>query len=199
MRYKDAREIAVNICTKLQPFTVPDRLRIAGSIRRKKAEVHDIEIVCLPSLVIQEQPDLFGSINTSFSIHPEFKSVAEGLGKVIKGKPTGRMMQIELFNKEMLDLFIPQPHDYFRQLAIRTGSSTYSNMVIAYGWKKLGWVGTDEGLRRQSECKEFPLAGHKSKWICNVNNPTLPPVWKSEEEFFEWLQVPFVSPENRNI
>lgn len=48
MDYKTASTIAVQICTTLTPHCIPDRVRIAGSIRRKKAEVKDIEVVCLP-------------------------------------------------------------------------------------------------------------------------------------------------------
>ena len=43
MNLKEASDIAVKICYKLQPFT--SKINIAGSVRRKKAEVKDIEII----------------------------------------------------------------------------------------------------------------------------------------------------------
>lgn len=124
----------------------------------------------------------------------------------MKGKPDGRMMQIELKNPYdgvrtiMLDLFMPQPHDYYRQFAIRTGSSDYSAKVIATGWNKIGWVGTSEGLRAETECvgSKDPSTG-KVKWRCMAKNPTLPPAWQTEQEFFSWLGVQFVPPSIRFV
>ena len=46
MELTKAREIADRIVVLLKPYCA--RVEIAGSIRRRKADVHDIEIVCLP-------------------------------------------------------------------------------------------------------------------------------------------------------
>lgn len=193
MKLLEAKNIAVELCYKLQPHC--DKINIAGSIRRQKPEVKDIEIVCLPKTY--EAKDLFGATSETMRSE-EFKVQVMQLGKVIKGKPSGRMMQIELKNI-MLDLFIPQPHDYYRQYAIRTGSSQYSSLVIATAWKLLGWCGTEYGLRKIHECEEIKLPENKSKWICKRAFPTLPPVWNDEQEFFSWLQVPYLNPIKRSM
>jgi len=96
-----------------------------------------------------------------------------------------------------LDLFMPEPHDYYRQLAIRTGSAEYAQKVIASGWRRIGWVGTENGLRLEKECYPKDLGGGKKKWICAKQAPTLPPVWESEEAFFSWLNVEWVEQNNR--
>lgn len=194
MQLQEARNIAVNQCYILQPYC--DKINIAGSVRRQKQEVKDIEIICIPKTY--EEKDLFGEVS-DVRRSEEFKITTMQMGKVLKGKPSGRYMQIELKEGVNLDLFIPQPHDYYRQYAIRTGSSQYSSLIIATAWKKLGWCGTEDGLRKISECEEMKLPDNKSKWICKVDNPTLPPVWSSEEEFFYWLQVPFLNPIKRNM
>ncbi|MGE0636015.1 MAG: hypothetical protein AB7G44_03500 [Bacteroidia bacterium] len=187
---------ALIIAYKLKHQLLPhcERIEIAGSIRRRKDEVGDIEIVCLPKKEILK--NLFGwdeGIITNLLFSKEVNS----LGKVIKGDTDGRMMQIELPEGIMLDLFMPEQHDYFRQFAIRTGSAEYAHKVIATGWIKLGWCGTKDGLRLQSECIKHDLPGGKVKWECRNTHPTLPPAWQSEEEFFTWLGVPFTPAQNR--
>lgn len=194
MEYSKAKNIAVALCYRLQPFC--DKINIAGSIRRQKPEVKDIEIVCLPKTY--EEKDLFGGVS-EVRRSEEFKVEAMLLGRVIKGKPSGRMMQIELPEGVNLDLFIPEPYDYYRQYAIRTGSSQYSNLVIATAWKKLGWCGTENGLRKISECEEVKLPDNKSKWICKKEFPIMPPVWENEEDFFKWLGIPCVHPSKRSM
>lgn len=177
-----------------------ERLNIAGSVRRGKQEVHDIEIVCQPKKVKVGMVDLFGEDTRKEEVTADFVKTVRELGKVIKGKPDGRMMQIELKNPFdgpyfiMLDLFMPQPHDYFRQYAIRTGSADYSHKVIAKGWLRLGWVGTSDGLRLESECIGNKTPEGKIKWTCVVSDPKLPPAWQSEKEFFEWLGIQFIPP-----
>lgn len=202
---EDAKKIAIGIGNKIFPFC--DRLNIAGSIRRGKLEVGDIEIVCQPKRVMKGTVTLFGEDDRKEIIHPEFAQIVMGLGKVIKGKPEGRMMQIELKNplynwrSVQLDLFMPMPYDYFRQYAIRTGSAEYSQKVIARGWLKRGWVGTSEGLRREDECYGYKLPDGKTKWSIRKElvNPTLPPAWKDEKEFFDWLGVQYLPPHVRYV
>jgi DNA polymerase/3'-5' exonuclease PolX len=194
MHYNSAIIIANQTFTKLQPHCAI--IHIAGSIRRQAVEVGDIEIVCIPKVDVTEIKDLFGNILVTEESAHGFENAVASLGNVIKGKPTGRYMQIALHEGINLDLFMPEPADYFRQLAIRTGSADYSYKVIARSWRKLGWVGTSDGLRRASECVE-KKNGEKSYWKCTVSNPTLPPIWNSEHEFFEWLETPFLEPKYR--
>jgi DNA polymerase/3'-5' exonuclease PolX len=46
MDYLEARQLAERVCHQLTPHC--DRIKICGSIRRKKQEVSDIDIVALP-------------------------------------------------------------------------------------------------------------------------------------------------------
>ena len=77
---KEAQNIAVEICYQLEPFC--EKINIAGSVRRKKQEVKDIEIVCVPKL--ETQYDMFG---TPFSSgrNTGFRDVVLSLGEIIKG------------------------------------------------------------------------------------------------------------------
>lgn len=188
MNYAQAREIAISICEELQPFT--QKINIAGSVRRGKAEVKDIEVVCLP---LKLKTGLFELEAISA---PGFTKAVENLGVVLKGNTSGRYMQIELPEGIKLDLFMPEDYDYYRQYAIRTGSADYSAKVIAGGWKRKGWCGTDEGLRMMDECARKDLPDGKVKWI-PVPGAFKPPAWNSEEDFFNWLGIPYLKPSER--
>lgn len=196
MKLTQARELAIAIGYKLQPFT--DKLNIAGSIRREKPEVKDIEIVCLPRY-FDSQPDMFGGTATKVISDNYVKAVAS-LGKVIKGKPTGRYMQIELPQRINLDLFMPVPEDYIRQYVIRTGSADYVHHTIAKAWLRKGWCGSDMGLRKIEDCKEeIDVVSKKRKWICINPHGERPPVWDSEKEFFDWVGERWLMPKLRTI
>jgi len=200
-----ARSIADAVVAQLRNHC--EVINIAGSIRREKMEVKDIEIVCVPKTMKIGGKDLFGEDTRKTIVSPEFVRVVSGLGRIIKGKTDGRMMQILLPENIQLDLFMPQPIDYWRQFVIRTGSADYSKNVIATAWVKNGWVGTDDGLRLRTECegaeqKMFDKLGApyvKMKWACIAKEPTLPPVWESEREFLQWLGVTLLHPKYRVV
>jgi DNA polymerase/3'-5' exonuclease PolX len=199
-----AKTIADNLKNELADHCT--HLHIAGSIRRKKEEVKDIEVVCIPKQAISETRNLFNEVIASTRIiDPRFEAIVKNWGRVVKGKITGRYMQIEttqviegisyIIN---IDLFMPQQHDYYRQLAIRTGSSEYARRFIASMWKARGWCGTEDGLRKIKECVEI----YDKKWVLQKqyqDSPTLPPIWQSEAEVFKWLDVQYLAPEQRNL
>lgn len=198
MRLTEAARLANIIVEKLRPFTTI--INIAGSIRREKWEVKDIEIVCQPRYVDGAQGSFFADTVAEKVISQNYVQVVKLLGKVIKGKPDGRYMQIELPQRINVDLFMPVPEDYFRQLAVRTGSAEYSHKTIAAGWFKKGWCGSDVGLRLQSDCEivtQHPDG--KKSWHCVNPNGERPPVWNSEMEFFDWIGVPWIMPKLRTI
>lgn len=194
MNLSHAQKIAVATCTLLQPYC--DKIHIAGSIRRKKAEVKDVEIVCLPKTEAITTNDLFGSGEPKYDIITGFTTTVLSLGEVVKGNTRGRYMQIKM-PEITLDLFMPLADDFYRQYAIRTGSAEYAQKVIATGWKKIGWCGSDIGLRRIEDCSEHKQPDGKIKYKCERNKNNLPPIWVSEEQFFQWINVPFIAPELR--
>ena len=188
--YEDAKKVADTLVASLEPFC--DKINIAGSIRRQKPLVKDIEIVCLPKKVFF-QTELFGE--GKLYVIPDFhKALREVTETVVKGNVDGRYCQIKLKSGIALDLFLPQPDDYYRQYAIRTGSGDYSRFKIAQGWRKKGWCGTQSGLRKISECYQ-----DGKTWKCYNQEAELPPVWESEEHFFDWLGIKWIKPYERNI
>lgn len=189
MEQSKVYQIARDILAELAPFC--KRAYIAGSLRRMKPDPKDIEIVAEP-MTIEAQDGFFDMKQVRTEA---FISKVAGLGKILKGKPAdGRYVNIELGGGLKLDLFIPQESDFIRQYVIRTGSANYIKQTIASGWRRLGWCGTEDGLRLMTECEKKS----EDKWVCITPNPTLPPVWQTEEEFFKWLNIEFVKPENRS-
>lgn len=188
---KDALIRAADVIKLFAPFC--DKIDIAGSIRRQVEFVGDIEIVCLPKKT--QMKDLFGGV-TGEVFDKDFISYTRKIGHLIKDG--NKYKQIELTGGVKLDLFMPSEEDYYRILAIRTGSVSYVKYNISGAWKDKGWCGTDEGLRLQSECENVGMPD-KPKWKCREVSPTLPPKWQSEEEFFIWLGTNYLPPEKRNI
>lgn len=192
--YIFAHKAADYILQLLKPHC--ERIHLAGSIRRIRPLVKDIEIVCLPKKELK-QSDLFGDAET-ITDRNFTEALATITDIVIVGNVEGRYMKIRTTSKNCpgicLDLFMPQPHDYYRIYAIRTGSAEYAQAYIAAAWKKKGWVGTPDGLRKREECIE-----KSSTWHCVATNPTLPPVWDSEAAFFKWLGVEYADPEYRQL
>jgi DNA polymerase/3'-5' exonuclease PolX len=159
----------------LGPFIT--KAEIAGSIRRQVKEVGDIEIVCL------ENP--FNAIDNL--IHSKYS------GLIVNGPRLKRITKDGI----QIDLFITQPHDYGRILAIRTGSSNFSHLRLAKRWRENGWCGTSQGLRKIEECVQ-----KANKWTLKkefIGQETKPPIFKSEYDFFDFLQLPWIPPTERNL
>lgn len=196
MELSKAKNIALEVWNILKPHC--DIIKIAGSIRREKPEVKDIEIVALPKMIAGK--NLFGP--TEKKRIGEWRDAVYGLGIVEKGNAWGKYMQVHLAEHDInVDIFMPDDFDYWRQLAIRTGSADWVGRFIAGGWRKLGWCGGDAGLRLQSQCEGTEGPDKKMHWKCIVPaaQQTLPPHWKSEQEFFDWLNLKWVEPKNRNV
>jgi DNA polymerase/3'-5' exonuclease PolX len=100
-------------------------VEIAGSVRRGKPEVGDIEIVCIP--IIQSIGDMFGETVGSISMVDVF--FGEAGEKLIKSGP--RYKQVALKEGINLDLFMVIPPAQFGVLfVIRTGPAEYSHKFV---------------------------------------------------------------------
>ncbi len=136
MEYKTALEIAEKVKALLSPHC--DRIEIAGSIRRKKSWVKDIEIVAIPK---PYDTGLFE--NGIASVVNQWKKV--------KGELPCKYTQRILPEGIKLDLFFAQKANWGYIFAIRTGSADYSFKVLASGWKKRGYKGIDGFLTHGGE------------------------------------------------
>jgi len=203
MTYETAYRAFIELGQELYPFC--EKIEVAGSVRRalitptlQEKEVKDVEIVALP---LTENSGLFDDAPVRSK---GFCDVLKSNVSILQGDiNTGRYLKLLCQKDIKIDLFLPDKYDFYRQFAIRTGSADFAKNVLASGWRKLGWVGTKDGLRRESECApasahtELGVSAQKQVWTCKTAKPTLPPVWNSEKEFFDWLGIEYVEPHNR--
>lgn len=135
MELKEAQKIAEKHLNRLKPYC--SRIEIAGSIRREKPEVKDIEIVCIPKNSVYDRTNFIDVVNN---------------WEKVKGEPTGKYTQRILPEGIKLDLFMANEDNWGLIYAIRTGSAEFSHKILACGWVKKGYHSKDgklldEGLR----------------------------------------------------
>ncbi len=135
MQLDQATAIAERVKAQLAPHC--DRIEIAGSIRRRKADVGDIEIVAIPK---PYDVGLFAS-----GIAPIVEQWPRVRG-VLPCKYTQRMLPDGI----ALDLFFATAENWGLIYAIRTGSADYSHRVLAHGWSVRGFKSVDGVLHNSA-------------------------------------------------
>jgi len=117
--YDTAMDLALAVIRKIKP--VCERIHIAGSLRRKKPDVGDIEIVCIP----KEQSDLLGNKYRDASM---ISTILRENGCALH-KDGEHYKQINLLHC-MCDLFITTPECWGVIFMIRTGSADFSHKMV---------------------------------------------------------------------
>ena len=136
MNYQQALQIAERV--KQELLIHCERIEIAGSIRRKKQEVKDIEIVAIP------KPYQVGLFKSGIAIIVD-------KWKKVKGELPCKYTQRILLVGIKLDLFFATETNWGHILAIRTGSAEYSHKVLAVGWVKAGYKSIDGMLTKNNQ------------------------------------------------
>jgi DNA polymerase/3'-5' exonuclease PolX len=102
-----------------------ERIEIAGSIRRNKPEVKDIEIVCKPCMT--RMVDMFEEPLVGVSLVDEF--IVELNARLLKNGP--RYKKIDTREGIMIDLFIVLPPAQWGVLfMLRTGPDDFSHWMV---------------------------------------------------------------------
>ena len=130
----------MEILKQLKPHC--ERIEIAGSVRRKKAEVGDIELVIIP------KPYSTGLFESGIA------TVLNKLEKV-KGELPCKYTQRILPSGIKLDLFFAEEANWGLVYALRTGSADYSHKVLASGWVREGFKSEGGYLFRDGERYEI--------------------------------------------
>lgn len=135
----------IKIAEATKAVLAPDceRIEIAGSVRRKKADCGDLEIVCIP------KPYGVGLFASGIALTcQEWPSV--------KGEFPCKYTQRILPCGIKLDLFTATKENWGLILAIRTGSADFSHNVLASGWVKAGYHSKD-GMLHNHFGKSVPV------------------------------------------
>jgi len=175
MKLELAQMIAKRFMAHLEPYVM--FMSVAGSVRREVEYCGDVEIVALPK--------------DEFQMPIAFPENYPGL--VINGE---RLKRFKYPEKGLqIELYLPQRSDYGRILAIRTGSSGFAHYLMVEA-NRHGWIGTVDGLRRKKECEK---KGNVWKILPQYKtNPTLPPIFSTEMQFFELIGVNYIEPRQRS-
>jgi len=119
MKYEIAKTIGEEILEKIKPYVIKGK--IAGSIRRKKPEVHDIDLVIIP---IGE-----------FMMMEGIKKILRSYGIIeMEGS---QIIRVQGKNDEVIDCYIANDKSYEVLVLIRTGSA-HHNIQLAKRSLSLG-------------------------------------------------------------
>lgn len=165
--YAEALPIARAVLELLRPHCT--RVEIAGSIRRKKPMVGDIEIVAIP------KPYKTGLFEDGIAtvVNKWEKVKGDLTGDLFANRYTQRILPEGI----KLDLFLTEPGRWGLIFAMRTGSSRYSSKVLASGWVREGYKSVDGYLTKDDEAVEL----------------------REEIDLFRLIGVPWVEPEKREL
>lgn len=182
MNLLTAEVIAHELITLLGPACA--KIEIAGSVRRRKAEPHDVELVAVP--IVESMPGMFADVSESVSL-------LEGrIGELVAGgmvafdgkvKRNGARYKRLLRGDVGIDLFIADADgsNYGNLLCIRTGDAEFSHMLVTPrrgGGLMPGNLAQRDGYLWQG----------REKIACNT-----------ERDFFDALGIQLIEPQFRNL
>lgn len=174
-----AQEIAEQLAAELRPAC--ERIEIAGSIRRRRPDVGDIELVYIPRVGPGPTRDFFETPRpTDLSARALECLLARGLlaKRLNKNGGTSWGPQIKLAvhvpSGVPVDFFATSGQAWWSYLVCRTGPKE-SNIAIAqaaqrrgWGWQPfLGFRAEDETIFPRSEREVFDLVGlpYREPWL----------------------------------
>lgn len=184
----DALRVAKELCDLLRPVTMPERLIVAGSLRRRKADVGDVEILYVPRFEELPSADLFGAEKRFKNLVDEVLDELRKAGRlnarlnVTGGTAWGEKNKMAIHGASLIpvDLFTATEENWFNYLVCRTGPGE-SNILIASRAQELGWKWNPygEGFSRPN----------------GLGRETRP--MTSEREVFEFVGLPYKEPWER--
>ncbi len=119
IRLADAQDLAEELFVDLAPYC--HRLEIAGSVRRGRADVHDIELVALP-----REP---GLLQPGLPYVLDMKLQADRISHV-KPKRWGERYRAFMFKDVQIDLFMVRlPASWGIIYTVRTGPAAHSQAL----------------------------------------------------------------------
>ena len=171
MKLQEAEALAFKILQVIEPCC--ERVAIAGSVRRRRPEVHDIDIVVIP------KPFMWGRI-------PILMRSELGAIQGIAGPELIRMYvpfltscpyQDNSERRVQVDFYAARPETWGVLLLIRTGS-------------------TDHNIRLCTHAKALDMMLSASRGVIEKGVVIAS---KTEEEIFKALILPYVAPGDREV
>lgn len=178
---EDALPVALELCERMKPFV--ERFSIAGSLRRGKATVSDIEILFSPRMKIVQtdmfKPEAMSEMEPQFGVWLQEGLICKrhnALGLASWGAQN--KLAIHMASGIAVDFFTTNLDNWWVSLVIRTGGKD-TNLKLTAGARKLG--------------RTLHAYG------CGVEDLKTGEVWPatSEEQVFEMCGIPFLLPHQR--
>jgi DNA polymerase/3'-5' exonuclease PolX len=178
----DARAVAADLCRQLEPHC--ERIEVAGSIRRQKPTVGDIELLFIPkfgSRVVA--PELFPRHCDLGALAIEELLRAKVLAKrpnKLGGTAWGdkNRLAVHVGTGIPVDLFTATTANWFNYLVCRTGGAE-NNRQIAMAAQARGWKWNPYGTG-------FERVGFYERQTV-----------KAERDVFDFVGLPYREPEQR--
>ena len=182
--YHQALAVAEQMVEKLSPYC--DRIEIAGSIRRERKMIGDIEIVALPKLLIQR--DLFGNPVAIRNLLHDFLILREV--DLYKGvKPDAKQKQFFYLNYQV-DLFLPASLDHWGSIfTIRTGSHDFNMWLMSERCKQVG-ITFAGGLLYETHTNVLIDTREEGDVFKALQMDFVPPNKRDNQEWLEYVRVP---------
>jgi DNA polymerase/3'-5' exonuclease PolX len=181
MKLGVAEEVAWDVVKVLAPAC--EEIEIAGSIRRRKAEPKDVEIVYIPRLG-RRQVGLWEYEEYSLASVVVDGMVEAGTlawDEVVKRNGPKYKRLIDVGTGLVVELFAARRENWGYILALRTGPAGFNKLLVSKGW---------HGGAMPLDMKVYEgYLWHAGEL---VETPT-------EERFFEALGVPCWAPEERTV
>jgi DNA polymerase/3'-5' exonuclease PolX len=163
--FEEATPIVEKYLDLLKPKC--ERIEPAGSYRREKKFINDIELVCIPKKIYT------GLFETDEAYHPEFIELVKSF-EIILGRPEdGKYVKIMLQEGIKLDLFIANPNNWGLIFMIRTGSANFTKRMVTE-CKHNGYYVDDGYLWRKRDNAMIAVP--------------------EEEDFFNITKLPYIKP-----
>ncbi len=167
-----AEQLAASVLRELAPGC--DRIELAGSIRRRKKSIGDIEIVAIP----KTRADLLGEHPQSLLDPILMDLVQAGRLRRIKGGERYKCYELPKHGMK-LDLFLVTPERWACIYTIRTGPAEFSAKLVRSrnldGYMPTGWKVFDGRLWDHGNAVEL----------------------SEETDLFSALNIPWIDPEHR--
>ncbi len=180
---EDAWQVAGGIVMDMEPAT--ERIQIAGSIRRKKPDVGDIEILVIPKTFQESTGDLFGTTKTASCLDGDIAGLIDkgvldfrlnAKGSIIDGEKIKLLRHVD--SGIPLDIFTTNEASWWNYMVCRTGPKE-SNVKIATRAKEMG-------MKWEPYSSGFLIRDTDSRIVCH-----------SEREVFDAVELPYLPPEER--
>jgi len=165
-----AKEVASEILRRLEPAC--ERITIAGSIRRQKPDVGDIELLCIPKFI--DGVDQLDREIATLVVQGILGFRRNKLGSKVYG-PKNKLM-VHLPSGLGVDIFSTDEQCWWVSLVVRTGGET-TNKRIAMAAIRKGW--------------------HLQAYGAGFSTPQGDVICESERDVFELVGLRYLEPWER--